>query len=123
MDVLSLLNTTAFPFVDLNFDSVLLFGDSEPNELLDGSYNLVYRITDGTDIWEISAFNYFIEKATQCKAKFAKDYINNQQTQDSAIKVFVNYDVLLMSVGLDDSDAVDAQSSAMVDLCNSCNNC
>jgi hypothetical protein len=122
-DILSLLNSTAFPFFDLNLDSVILYGDTEASELVDGSYQVIYTITDGTDIWQLDAFNYFIEKATQCKAATAKGYTNKTISEANAIKVFINYDVLLVSVGLDDPDAVNSQADAMVDLCNSCNNC
>jgi len=122
-DILSLLNTTAFPFVDLNIDSVILYGDTEASTLIDGSYKLVYTITDGTDIYELNAFNYFIETATICKANAAKGYTNKTISEANAIKIFINYDVLLVSVGLEDSDAVTSQAAAMVDLCNSCSNC
>jgi len=122
-DVLSLLNSTVFPFLDLTFDSILMFGDTEQSVLLDGSWNMVYTVTDGTDIYSVTAFNYFIEKATQCKRDTAIGFASKTVSETNAIKIFLNYDILLNSVGLKDPTAVDSQSTAMVDLCNKCNNC
>lgn len=122
-DVLSLLSTTTFPFVDLNFDSILLFGDTTQNDLEDGSWLVVYTVSDGVDDYQLNAYNYFICTTTRCRDEIAIGYTNKTVTKAQAIDVFLNYDVLLASVGLKDSDAVDAQVLTMQSLCKSCNNC
>jgi len=123
VDVLSLLNTTVFPFVDLTFDSILLFGDSEQSDLEDGAWLMVYTVSDGTDTYQLNAYNFFICSATRCRDNTAIGFIKKTVSKSDAITVFVNYDVLLASVGLKDVSAVNSQIEAMQSICNPCSNC
>ena len=122
-NVLSLLNTTAFPFVDLEFNSILLFGDSELSNLVDGSWQLVYTISDGTNLWILDAYNSFICNSKRCKDETAIAFVNGEITKQKAIDVFTNFDGLLVAVSLHDVNMVDSQVDVLSSLCNECNNC
>jgi hypothetical protein len=122
-NVFSLLNTVLFPFVDLEMGSALLYGDSGDSVLADGSWRLIYSITDGTSVYELEAYNYFVCSAKKCKDNTSIDAAAGKITQASAIRVFFNYDLLMAGVGLKNNTFVDEQVLVMGDLCNTCNNC
>lgn len=122
-NILSLLNTTSFPFVDLEINSILLFGDATKNTLEDGSWTVIYTITDGVNTWQLNAFNYFICSAKRCRDEKAIGFINKTVNKNDAMNVFVNYDALLVAVSMGNPTAVNKQVEAIASLCNPCNNC
>lgn len=122
-NVLSLLNTTDFPFVDLEFNSVLLFDGNEDDLIADGVWQVVYSISDGTDVYELEAYNYFVNNAKRCKDDASVKASTGRMTKSDAINIFFNYDMLLNGVGLKDNTFVTNQIEIMQSLCNECNNC
>jgi hypothetical protein len=122
-NIISLLNTTVFPFVDLEIDSILLFGDSEQSLLTDGSWTVVYTVSDGVNVNQWNAFNYLICGSTKCRDEKAIGFINKTVSKADAMNVFLNYDALLVAVSMGDPTAVNSQVSALQSLCNPCNNC
>jgi hypothetical protein len=74
-NVFSLLNTVLFPFVDLEMGSALLYGDSGDSVLADGSWRLIYSVTDGTSVYELEAYNYFVCSAKKCKDNTSMIYL------------------------------------------------
>lgn len=121
------LSTKNYPFYNLEFDSILLFGDTTKSDLEDGTWTVEYSITDTVSnpdqVYESKAYNYFICKATQCKNNAAIKYPKGEITKERAIDIFLNYNSLLTAIVLQNNQDVNNQSAVILDLCKGCGCC
>jgi hypothetical protein len=120
VNVLPLLNSTIFPFFNLEFNSELLYGSSPNSDLADGSYLVTYECTDGTDTFLNQQWVFFTCLSKRCKDDTVVKGAAGHVTTENQIKIFLNYEYLLGGVSLGDKDFVDAQVDAMASLCLSC---
>jgi hypothetical protein len=120
VNVLPLLNSTIFPFFNLEFNSELLYGSSPSSDLADGSYLVTYECTDGTDTFLNQQWVFFTCLSKRCKDDTVVKGAAGHVTTENQIKIFLNYEYLLGGVSLGDKDFVDAQVDAMASLCLSC---
>lgn len=116
--------SVVFPFFEFNFDSILLFSDSTQGVLQDGTWTVNYTVTD-TGIspaftYEYSAENFFICQAKKCNDDAGIKYPKGEITKSQAIDIFLNFDSLLIAVGLKNKELVNQRIETMKSLCRAC---
>jgi hypothetical protein len=122
-NVFALLTNTTFPFVGQMFDSILLFGTSQQDNLAVGTYFITYSVSDGVDTYLAEKWVFFICQYNSCVEQAAIRYANNQITSSNAQQIFLTYDLIYLNVGLQNVTSVQTQIETMELLCNECGCC
>jgi hypothetical protein len=120
VNILSLLNSTIFPFYQFEINSEILFGSSPNSDLPDGAYLVTYECDNGTDFGYNQQWVYFVGLSTRCKNDAVVKGAAGNMTIENQINIFLNYDYLLGGISLGDKNFVNSQVEAMEALCLRC---
>jgi len=112
-----------FPFVNMEFDSKLIFGDAVQNPLADGNWNVVYWITDGSHVFSNQSSNIFICHATQCKQEVTVKYSKGLVNKQTAIDTFLAYNSLLNAIEMKNLSDINERLETMASICSTCKIC
>jgi hypothetical protein len=122
-NILSELSNTTFPFVNQVFDSILLYSTEQQDNLEVGTYFINYSVSDGTDIYFVEKWIFFVCQYNSCVEEAAVKLANRQITPATAQQIFLTYDLIYLNVGLQNVTSVQTQIEAMDQLCSECGCC
>lgn len=122
-NVFALLTNTTFPFVNQVFDSILLYGTEQQDNLEVGTYFIDYSVSDGIDTYFVEKWIFFVCQYNACVEEAAVKLANKQITPATAQQIFLTYDLIYLNVGLQNVTSVQTQIEAMDLLCSECGCC
>ena len=119
-DVLSQLTNTVFPLVNQELTSKILYGTTNEDILASGAYYCTYTVSDGTDSWMYSFWQFFIYDYDKCYQEATTRIADRTITEDQAIDIFLQYDLLCNFIGLANPDSAIQQMKVLDGLCFDC---
>lgn len=122
-NVLALLSNTVFPFTNQVFDSILLYGTAQQEELASGTYYCTYTVSNGTTPVSSILWTFFTCKYDSCVEESIIRKAKGQIGDSDAIQIYYAYDSMYVFVGLSNPTAVQEQMEILDHLCSQCGCC
>lgn len=119
-DILSQLTNTAFPIVNQEWDTVLLFGTTEPADFEPGTYFVTYIVSDGTIETIKQEWCFLVCKYKACVEKVTSMLGNKRIAPAVASEVFLTWNMIIWNVRLQNVTGTQRQMEIMSALCDQC---
>lgn len=122
-DVTDLLSNTVFPLENQYIDSIMLYATTTQDLLASGAYYCSYTVSDGTSDFSYYFWQFFTYSQDLCVQEATTRVSEGTITEDQAIDIFLQYDLLCNFIGLSNAPAAIEQQRILDGLCESCGCC
>jgi hypothetical protein len=122
-DVTDLLSNTVFPLENQYIDSILLYATATQELLASGAYYCSYVVSDGVSDYSFFFWQFFTYNQDLCVQEATTRVSEGTITEDQAIDIFLQYDLLCNFIGLSNAPSAIDQMVVLDGLCKSCGCC
>jgi hypothetical protein len=124
-DVLSLLSTTSFPFIELELTNELMFGESSESPLESGAWFIQYSMNTAVEEenYTTSAYNYIICQLEKCAFNISKSLGKNEISIEDANEFFLKLDLLNIAILYKNKTEADNIINELKAICKNCGCC
>lgn len=124
-NIFSQLNTTDFPFYNLELNTVMLFETSEQVDFEAGAWNVNYVIIydPETEFYESEAWSYLTCTLTACSLTLCDKLASGDVSSSDANEFFLKMDMLSIAIAMENKDQADHLITQLKAICNNCGCC
>jgi hypothetical protein len=122
-DVTDLLTNTVFPLENQYIDSIMLYATTTQDLLASGAYYCSYTVSDGVSDFSFFFWQFFTYKYDLCIQEATTRVSERTITENQAIDIFLQYDLLCNFIGLSNAPSAIEQMAILDGLCESCGCC
>lgn len=116
-NILADLNSTVFPFVDLEITSRILLGD---DKYPDVCFDVIYRISTSTESFTYNFYFFTALNTVLCYDKANTKYANGQMLSDKTAEIQASYLAFVSAIYAGNKTSAIEQQKRLLKVCASC---